>query len=156
MVARSAALFHLTRPLHRGGVVGAFTAILPPASRSCRTISNACWPTPPSASSATCSGPGRRGLLGAVFHLFTHAFFKPCSSSLRLGDSRHERRAGYAPHGRPQEQDPITHWTMFVASLAIAGSRASRGSFERRDPVAATVRRSAPTCCGSSESPRLA
>ena len=55
----------------------------PPSSAprwpSSRTTSRRCWPTPPSASSATWSWPSASAPgPAAVFHLFTHAFFKAC------------------------------------------------------------------------------
>jgi NADH-quinone oxidoreductase subunit L len=56
MVARSAALYQLTPNTSTVvAVVGASPPSWPPASRWCRTISSACWRTPRSASSATCS-----------------------------------------------------------------------------------------------------
>ena len=57
MVARSAALFQLT-PQHLDASwprSARSPRSSPPPSRWCRTISSACWRTPPSASSATCS-----------------------------------------------------------------------------------------------------
>jgi NADH-quinone oxidoreductase subunit L len=68
----------------------------------------------------------------AVFHLFTHAFFK---ALLFLG-------SGSVIHAMSGEQDmrrmgalknkiPITHWTMFVASLAIAGIPGFAGFFSK-------------------------
>src|SRR5690349_3286158 len=67
-----------------------------------------------------------------VFHVFTHAFFK---ALLFLG-------AGSVIHGMSGEQDmrnmgdlhgriPITHWTMFVATLAIAGIPPFAGFFSK-------------------------
>ena len=51
----------------------------PPCWRSCRTTSRRCWPTRRSASSATWSWASASGAwTAAVFHLFTHAFFKAC------------------------------------------------------------------------------
>jgi NADH-quinone oxidoreductase subunit L len=67
-----------------------------------------------------------------VFHVFTHAFFK---ALLFLG-------AGSVIHAMSGEQDlcnmgdlsrriPITHWTMFVATLAIAGIPPFAGFFSK-------------------------
>ncbi|HZP64349.1 MAG TPA: NADH-quinone oxidoreductase subunit L [Terriglobales bacterium] len=67
-----------------------------------------------------------------VFHVFTHAFFK---ALLFLG-------AGAVIHSMSGEQDmrnmgdlhgriPITHWTMFVATLAIAGIPPFAGFFSK-------------------------
>jgi NADH-quinone oxidoreductase subunit L len=67
-----------------------------------------------------------------VFHVFTHAFFK---ALLFLG-------AGSVIHAMSGEQDmrnmgdlhrriPITHWTMFIATLAIAGIPPFAGFFSK-------------------------
>jgi NADH-quinone oxidoreductase subunit L len=67
-----------------------------------------------------------------VFHVFTHAFFK---ALLFLG-------AGSVIHSLSGEQDmrnmgdlhrriPITHWTMFIATLAIAGIFPFAGFFSK-------------------------
>jgi NADH-quinone oxidoreductase subunit L len=68
----------------------------------------------------------------AVFHLFTHAFFKAC---LFLG-------AGSVIHALGGEQDmrkmgglrrhlPITYWTYLVAALAISGAPLTAGFFSK-------------------------
>ncbi len=68
----------------------------------------------------------------AIFHLFTHAFFKAC---LFLG-------AGSVIHGLGGEQDmrkmgglksylPTTYWTYLIASLAIAGLPFTGGFFSK-------------------------
>jgi NADH-quinone oxidoreductase subunit L len=68
----------------------------------------------------------------AIFHLFTHAFFKAC---LFLG-------AGSVIHGLAGEQDmrrmgglraylPVTYWTWLVAALAIAGAPLTAGFFSK-------------------------
>jgi NADH-quinone oxidoreductase subunit L len=68
----------------------------------------------------------------AVFHVFTHAFFK---ALLFLG-------AGSVIHAVSGEQDmrnmgdlhrriPVTHWTMFIATLAIAGIPPFAGFFSK-------------------------
>src|ERR1700726_1136364 len=67
-----------------------------------------------------------------VFHVFTHAFFK---ALLFLG-------AGSVIHAMSGEQDmrnmgdlhrriPITHWTMFIATLAITGIPPFAGFFSK-------------------------
>src|SRR5580698_1605300 len=67
-----------------------------------------------------------------VFHLFTHAFFK---ALLFLG-------SGSVTHAMSAEQDmrtmgdlhkriPITHWTMFIATFAIAGIPPFAGFFSK-------------------------
>ena len=102
-------------------------------SRWCRTTSSACWPTRPSASSATCSWRSASGAYWvAIFHLFTHAFFK---ALLFLG-------SGSVIHAMGGEQDmrkmgglqnkiPVTHWTMFIGTLAIAGIPGLAGFFSK-------------------------
>jgi NADH-quinone oxidoreductase subunit L len=68
----------------------------------------------------------------AIFHLFTHAFFKAC---LFLG-------AGSVIHALNGEQDmrkmgglkaylPITYWTYLIAALAIAGAPFTAGFFSK-------------------------
>ena len=73
------------------------------------------------------------GAFGAgIFHLYTHAFFKAC---LFLG-------SGAVIHALHGEQDirnmgglkkalPITYWTFFVASVAIAGIPGLAGFFSK-------------------------
>jgi NADH-quinone oxidoreductase subunit L len=67
-----------------------------------------------------------------VFHVFTHAFFK---ALLFLG-------SGSVIHAMSGEQDmrnmgdlhrriPVTHWTMFIATLAIAGIPPFAGFFSK-------------------------
>ena len=74
----------------------------------------------------------------AVFHLFTHAFFKALlflgSGSVihAMGGEQDMRRMGAL-----KDKIPITHWTMFVGSVAIAGIPGPGGVLlEGRDPVA--------------------
>jgi NADH-quinone oxidoreductase subunit L len=75
----------------------------------------------------------------AIFHVMTHAFFKAC---LFLG-------AGSVIHGCGGEQDmrkmgglrkymPKTHWTMLVATLAIAGVPGLAGFFSKDEILANT------------------
>jgi NADH-quinone oxidoreductase subunit L len=87
-----------------------------------RTTSSGSSPIRPVRSSATCSSPRRRRLWRAMFHLFTHAFFK---ALLFLG-------AGSVIHGMHHEQDmrkmgglwkllPITYAVMVIGTIAITG-----------------------------------
>ncbi len=73
----------------------------------------------------------------AIFHVMTHAFFKAC---LFLG-------AGSVIHGCGGEQDmrkmgglrkymPQTHWTMLVATIAIAGIPPLAGFFSKDEILA--------------------
>ncbi|MGH7844292.1 MAG: NADH-quinone oxidoreductase subunit L [Candidatus Binatia bacterium] len=68
----------------------------------------------------------------AIFHLFTHAFFKAC---LFLS-------AGSVIHGLQGEQDmrkmgglkphlPVTYWTFLIAALAISGAPLTAGFFSK-------------------------
>src|ERR1051325_4262005 len=73
----------------------------------------------------------------AIFHVMTHAFFKAC---LFLG-------AGSVIHGCGGEQDmrkmgglkkymPRTHWTMLIATIAIAGIPPLAGLFSKDEILA--------------------
>jgi NADH-quinone oxidoreductase subunit L len=68
----------------------------------------------------------------AVFHLFTHAFFKALlflgSGSVihAVGGEQDMRRMGGL-----KDKIPITHWTMFVGSVAIAGIPGLAGFFSK-------------------------
>jgi NADH-quinone oxidoreductase subunit L len=134
MVARSAALFQLTpHTLDIVASIGAFTAIL------AATIALVQNDIKRVLAYSTVSQLGYMFLaLGvgaywvAVFHLFTHAFFK----ALLFLDS------GSVIHAMAGEQDmrrmgglkdkiPITHWTMWVGSVAIAGIPGFAGFFSK-------------------------
>src|SRR6059058_920967 len=68
----------------------------------------------------------------AIFHLFTHAFFKALlflgSGSVihAVGGEQDMRRMGAL-----KNKIPITHWTMFVGSVAIAGIPGLAGFFSK-------------------------
>src|SRR5438309_2043607 len=134
MVARSAALFQLTPNTSTVvAAVGAFTAIL---AASIALVQNDIKRV---LAYSTVSQLGYMFLaLGvgaywvAIFHLFTHAFFK---ALLFLG-------SGSVIHAMSGEQDmrrmgaleskiPITHWTMWVGSVAIAGIPGLAGFFSK-------------------------
>jgi NADH-quinone oxidoreductase subunit L len=134
MVARSSALFQLTpETSHIVAAVGAFTAIF---AASIGLVQNDIKRV---LAYSTVSQLGYMFLaLGvgaywvAVFHLFTHAFFK---ALLFLG-------SGSVIHAMGGEQDmrymgglkdkiPITHWTMFIGSVAIAGIPGLAGFFSK-------------------------
>ena len=79
--------------------------------------------------------------MAAVFHLVTHAFFK---ALLFLG-------AGSVIHGLHDEQDmrkmgglrtlmPTTHWTMLVATLAIAGIFPLAGFWSKDEILASAIK----------------
>jgi NADH-quinone oxidoreductase subunit L len=134
MVARSAPLFHLT-PAASGVVatIGALTAIL---AASVALVQNDIKRV---LAYSTVSQLGFMFLAAgvgaywvAVFHLFTHAFFK---ALLFLG-------AGSVIHALGGEQDmrhmgalkdriPITHWTMWVGAVAISGVPGLAGFFSK-------------------------
>jgi len=134
MVARSSALYQLTPQTSTiVASVGAFTAIL------AATIALVQNDIKRVLAYSTVSQLGYMFLaLGvgaywvAVFHLFTHAFFK---ALLFLG-------SGSVIHAMSGEQDmrrmgalkdkiPVTHWTMLVASIAIAGIPGLAGFFSK-------------------------
>jgi len=134
MIARSSALYELTP--HTSMIVasiGAFTAIL------AATIALVQNDIKRVLAYSTVSQLGYMFLaLGvgaywvAIFHLFTHAFFK---ALLFLG-------SGSVIHAMSGEQDmrymgglknkiPVTHWTMWVGSVAIAGIPGLAGFFSK-------------------------
>ncbi|HYW43056.1 MAG TPA: NADH-quinone oxidoreductase subunit L [Bryobacteraceae bacterium] len=134
MVARSAPLFQLTPSASMiVAAIGAFTAIL---AASIALVQNDIKRV---LAYSTVSQLGYMFLaLGvgaywvAIFHLFTHAFFK---ALLFLG-------SGSVIHAMSGEQDmrrmgalkdkiPITHWTMWVGSVAIAGIPGFAGFFSK-------------------------
>ena len=134
MIARSSALYQLTpHTLNIVATVGALTALL------AATIALVQNDIKRVLAYSTVSQLGYMFLaLGvgaywvAVFHLFTHAFFK---ALLFLG-------SGSVIHAMGGEQDmrhmgglknkiPITHWTMWVGSVAIAGIPGLAGFFSK-------------------------
>jgi len=134
MVARSAALFQLTPSTSTVvATVGAFTAIL------AATIALVQNDIKRVLAYSTVSQLGYMFLaLGvgaywvAIFHLFTHAFFKAllflCSGSVIHAmsgeqDMRHM--------GDLKNKIPITHWTMLIGSVAIAGIPGLAGFFSK-------------------------
>src|SRR5437764_6994026 len=68
----------------------------------------------------------------AIFHLFTHAFFKALlflgSGSVihAVGGEQDMRRMGAL-----KNKIPITYWTMFIGSVAIAGIPGLAGFFSK-------------------------
>ena len=134
MVARSAALLELTpQVLTIVASVGAFTAIF------AATIGLVQNDIKRVLAYSTVSQLGYMFLaLGvgaywvAVFHLFTHAFFKAllflCSGSVihALGGEQDMRHMGGL-----KDKIPITHWTMWVGSVAIAGIPGLAGFFSK-------------------------
>jgi NADH-quinone oxidoreductase subunit L len=134
MVARSSALFHLTPTASTiVATIGAFTAIF------AATIALVQNDIKRVLAYSTVSQLGYMFLaLGvgaywvAVFHLFTHAFFKAllflCSGSVihALGGEQDMRFMGAL-----KKKIPITHCTMFVGSVAIAGIPGFAGFFSK-------------------------
>ena len=124
----------------------------PPPSGWCRTISSACSPTRPSASFGYMFlALGRGRILGrGLPPVHARVLQSPALPWLGLGDSRHGRRAGYAAHGRLKDKIPITHWTMWVGSVAIAGIPGLAASSPRtRFCGRPTARRRARRCSGA-------
>jgi NADH-quinone oxidoreductase subunit L len=134
MVARSAALFQLTPSTSTVvATIGAFTAIL------AATIALVQNDIKRVLAYSTVSQLGYMFLaLGvgaywvAIFHLFTHAFFKALlfldSGSVihAMGGEQDMRRMGGL-----KNKIPVTHWTMFVGSVAIAGIPGLAGFFSK-------------------------
>ncbi|MGD0669482.1 MAG: NADH-quinone oxidoreductase subunit L [Bryobacteraceae bacterium] len=150
MVARSSALYELT-PVAATWVaaIGAFTAIL------AATIALVQNDIKRVLAYSTVSQLGYMFLaLGvgaywvAIFHLFTHAFFKAllflCSGSVihAVGGEQDMRYMGDL-----RKKIPVTHWTMLVGSVAIAGIPGLAGFFSKdeilwqafSDPKGSTV-----------------
>jgi NADH-quinone oxidoreductase subunit L len=143
MVARSSALYELTP--HTSmivAVVGALTAIL---AASIALVQNDIKRV---LAYSTVSQLGYMFLaLGvgaywvAVFHLFTHAFFKAllflCSGSVihAMGGEQDMRRMGGL-----KDKIPVTHWTMWVGSVAIAGIPGLAGFFSKDEILWQTFR----------------
>jgi NADH-quinone oxidoreductase subunit L len=134
MVARSSALFELA-PTASGVVatIGAFTAILAASIALVQTdIKRVLAYSTVSQLGYMFLAAGVGAYWVAVFHLFTHAFFK---ALLFLG-------AGSVIHALDGEQDmrhmgglknriPVTHWTMLIGSVAIAGIPGFAGFFSK-------------------------
>jgi NADH-quinone oxidoreductase subunit L len=134
MVARSSALYQLTPSTSMVvAVVGALTAIL------AATIALVQNDIKRVLAYSTVSQLGYMFLaLGvgaywvAIFHLFTHAFFKAllflCSGSVihAMGGEQDMRRMGAL-----KDKIPTTHWTMWVGSVAIAGIPGLAGFFSK-------------------------
>ncbi|MCC6588141.1 MAG: NADH-quinone oxidoreductase subunit L [Bryobacterales bacterium] len=134
MVARSSALFVLT-PSTSAIVmtIGAFTAILAATiALTQNDIKRVLAYSTVSQLGFMFMAAGAGAYWVAVFHLYTHAFFK---ALLFLG-------SGSVIHAMSGEQDmrhmgglknkiPITHWTMFIGSLAIAGVPGLAGFFSK-------------------------
>jgi NADH-quinone oxidoreductase subunit L len=134
MVARSSALYQLTPATSTVvAVVGAVTAIL------AATIALVQNDIKRVLAYSTVSQLGYMFLaLGvgaywvAIFHLFTHAFFKAllflCSGSVihAMGGEQDMRRMGAL-----KDKIPITYWTMWVGSVAISGIPFLAGFFSK-------------------------
>src|SRR6202171_5601439 len=134
MVARSNALFVLAPgTMKTMALIGAFTALF---AASIALVQNdikrvlAYSTVSPLGYMFLALGGG--AFAAGAFHVFTHAFFK---ALLFLG-------AGSVIHAMSGEQDmrnmgdlhrriPITHWTMFIATFAIAGIPPFAGFFSK-------------------------
>jgi NADH-quinone oxidoreductase subunit L len=123
--------------------IGATTALFAATVGWCRTTSSASSPIRPVRSSATCSSPPASApIRPAMFHLFTHAFFK---ALLFLG-------AGSVIHAMHHEQDmrkmgglwrkiPFTYAVMWIGTLALAGIPLLRRLFSKDAIIEAAYRR---------------
>ena len=134
MVARSAALFQLT-PATSAVVaaVGAFTAILAASiALTQNDIKRVLAYSTVSQLGYMFVALGVGAYWVAIFHLFTHAFFKAllflCSGSVihALGGEQDMRRMGGL-----KDKIPVTHWTMLTGSVAIAGIPGLAGFFSK-------------------------
>ncbi len=134
MVARSSALFQLApHTLTIVAAVGAFTAILAASIAMVQNdIKRVLAYSTVSQLGYMFLACGVGAYWVAVFHLFTHAFFKAllflCSGSVihALGGEQDMRHMGGL-----KNKIPITHWTMWVGSVAIAGIPGLAGFFSK-------------------------
>jgi NADH-quinone oxidoreductase subunit L len=136
MVARSSAVYQLTPlTLEIVAIVGAFTAILAASIGLVQNdIKRVLAYSTVSQLGFMFMALGVGAYWVAIFHLFTHAFFK---ALLFLG-------SGSVIHGMHGEQDmrnmgglrkymPLTHATMLIGSLAIAGVPGFAGFFSKEE-----------------------
>src|ERR1700726_4487181 len=134
MVARSNALFVLAPgSMKTMAVVGAFTALFAASIGLVQNdIKRVLAYSTVSQLGYMFLALGVGAFAAGAFHVFTHAFFK---ALLFLG-------AGSVIHAMSGEQDmrnmgdlhrriPITHWTMFIATFAIAGIPPFAGFFSK-------------------------
>lgn len=134
LIARSASIYALTAEVSTViGIVGAFTAILAASIAIVQhDIKRVLAYSTVSQLGYMFMALGSGAYWVAIFHLFTHAFFK---ALLFLG-------AGSIIHALDGEQDlrnmgglrkklPITHATMLVAALAISGFPGLAGFFSK-------------------------
>jgi NADH-quinone oxidoreductase subunit L len=134
MVARSSALFALAPQTSMiVAVVGAFTAILAASIALVQNdIKRVLAYSTVSQLGFMFMAAGVGAYWVAIFHLYTHAFFK---ALLFLG-------SGSVIHAMSGEQDlrrmgglkgkiPVTFWTMFIGSVAIAGIPGLAGFFSK-------------------------
>jgi NADH-quinone oxidoreductase subunit L len=134
MVARSNALFVLAPgSMKTMAVVGAFTAVFAASIGLVQNdIKRVLAYSTVSQLGYMFLALGVGAFAAGAFHVFTHAFFK---ALLFLG-------AGSVIHAMSGEQDmrnmgdlhrriPITHWTMFIATFAIAGIPPFAGFFSK-------------------------
>ena len=134
LVARAAVLFALAGPVMSFvALIGIFTAILAASIAFTQTdIKRVLAYSTLSQLGYMFAALGVGAFTAAIFHLMTHGFFK---GLLFLG-------SGSVIHAVHEEQDmrrmgglrtkiPITYWTMFIASLAIAGIPPLAGFFSK-------------------------
>src|SRR2546430_8166346 len=140
MVVRSNVLFRLSPvAMTVVAIVGALTAIFAATIGIAQyDIKKVLAYSPVSQLGYMFLAAGVGAFTSAIFHVMTHAFFKAC---LFLG-------AGSVIHGCGGEQDmrkmgglrkylPRTHWTMLVATIAIAGVPPPAGLFSEGENLAA-------------------
>ncbi|MGO4885936.1 MAG: NADH-quinone oxidoreductase subunit L [Bryobacteraceae bacterium] len=134
MVARSAALFQLTpHTLNIVAFIGAFTAIFAALIGLVQNdIKRVLAYSTVSQLGYMFLALGVGAYWVAIFHLFTHAFFKAllflCSGSVihAMGGEQDMRHMGGL-----KDKIPITHWTMWIGSVAIAGIPGFAGFFSK-------------------------
>jgi NADH-quinone oxidoreductase subunit L len=124
MLARTSSLFwHAPGAMYVIAIVGALTAVF------AATMGTAQYDIKKVLAYSTVSqlgymfiGAGVGAFVAAIFHLFTHAFFKAC---LFLGAGSVIAQAGHSNdmrlYGGLKRWMPVTYWTFLIATLALAG-----------------------------------
>ncbi len=134
MVARSNHLFHLTPTASLiVATVGAFTAIFAASIALVQNdIKRVLAYSTVSQLGYMFVALGAGAYWVAIFHLYTHAFFKALlflgSGSVihAMGGEQDMRRMGGL-----KDKIPVTHWTMLIGTLAIAGVPGLAGFFSK-------------------------
>lgn len=134
MISRLIALFMLNpAALTTVAVVGCVTALFAATIALCQNDLKKVW------AYSTCSqlgymfmGVGVLGTTGAIFHLYTHAFFKALLF-LTAGSVMHALagQLNLFKMSGLRHKMPVTCWLMFLGCLALAGLPLTSGNFSK-------------------------